>query len=102
AQKPDSSISPPSATPVSSAETEEESTEGASQNALEYLTGEDVQAPGSTDDESNMVQPEGTLTIQDLLNAQGVGDSTGTDPASTSPVEEQQPTEKKPDKDGDG
>ena len=101
-QKPDSNVSPANATPVSSAETEEESTEGASQNALEYLTGEDVQAPGSTDDESNTVQPEGTLTIQDLLNARGVGDSTGTDPASTSPVEEQQPTKDKSEKDGDG
>ena len=102
AQKPDSSISLPGATPVSSTETEEESTAGASQNALEYLTGEDVQAPGSTDDESNTVQPEGTLTIQDLLNAQGVGDSTGTNPASTSPVEEQHPNKKEPEKDGDG
>ena len=101
-QKPASSVSPASATPVSSAETEEESTAGASQNALEYLTGEGVQAPDSTGDESNTVQPEGTLNIQDLLNARGVGDSTGTDPASTSPVEEQLPNEKEPDKDGDG
>jgi len=48
------------------------------------------------------LQTEGTLNIQDLLNARGVGDSTGTDSASTSPVEEQQPNEKEPDKDGDG
>ena len=61
-----------------------------------------LQAPDSTDDESNKAQPEGILTIQNLLNARGVGDSTGTDPASTSPVEEQQPNEKKPDVDGDG
>ncbi len=99
-QKPAPTVTPASATPTSSAEPEEESTAGASQNALEYLTGERAQTPDSTDDESDAVQPEGTLTIQDLLNAQGVGNSTGTLPV-TAPAE-QQPDEDKPDKDGGG
>ena len=50
----------------------------------------------------NLQEIEIELSIQDLLNARGVGDSTSTNPATTSPDDEQQPDENKPDKDGDG
>jgi len=99
-QKPASSAPPVSATPVSSIEPEEESTSGASQNALEYLTGESDQSSGSTNDEPTAGQPEGTLTIQDLLNAQGLGNTTDPDPVAPPPDEQRIHNEIKPDKDG--
>ena len=95
-------VPPASTTPVSPAEAEEESTAGASQNALEYLKSGNVQTTDSTDNEPDSDQSEGTLTIQDLLNARGVGGSTGTAPATTSPEGEQQPDDDTPDKDGGG
>jgi hypothetical protein len=65
-------------------EAETESTSGASQNALEYLMGDNSQAqPGDQ---------EGTLTIEDLMNAQGVYTVTGGG--------EKPPDENDPDKDG--
>ena len=80
---------------------EEESTAGASQNALEYLTGEDPRAEAGED------QPEGTLSIQDLLNAQGIGESTNVAPMTTGSgdegqADEGQADEDKPEKDGGG
>jgi len=66
-----------------------ESTTGASQNALEYLTG----GQESTTQATKKQNMEGTLTIQDLINAQGVRTATGT--GSPAPVDD-------PDKEGDG
>jgi len=65
--------------PPSSDQSESDSTAGASQNALEYLTG----GNGRTDQ-------EGTLTIEDLINAQGVRGATSADlpPNSASDKEE--------------
>ena len=77
------STSPASNSPASSSEPEEESTAGASQNALEYLTGDSIQAGDGIGTEQDTNQPEGTLSLQDLLNAQGVGDTTGTAPETT-------------------
>ena len=94
-EEPASSTPPTSTDPVSPAETEEESTAGASQNALEYLTGESIQTSGSSGNEPDTNQPKDTLTIQDLLNAQGVGDTT-----ISIPDDEKQPDETKADKDG--
>jgi len=81
--------------PVSPTETVEESTAGAAQNALEYLTGENAQAGDDVSEEGETGQTEGTLTIQDLLNAQGVGSDI------TEPVDEKTTDETTPDKDGD-
>jgi len=84
-------------------EPDEESTDGTSQNALDYLTGDgDQSGEGNPNNEPDTTQPAGTLTIQDLLNAQGVGDSTGTNPTSTRPADEQKPDETTPDEDGGG
>ncbi len=99
-QTPASSVPPASTTPLSPAEIEEESTAGASQNALEYLTGEQAQASDGKREETAAGEPEGTLTIQELLNAQGVGASIGTAPAPADPAEQEQADEGKPDKDG--
>ena len=55
------SASPESTAPASPDQPESDSTAGASQNALEYLT----RGNSRTDQ-------EGTLTIEDLMNAQGV------------------------------
>ncbi len=78
------------------AETKEESTAGAAQNALEYLTGESTQPSGDTGSEVDSDQQQGTLTIQDLLNAQGV------DGAPAKPVDVDQTDETTPEKDSDG
>ena len=100
--EPASPISPETSDPALPAEPGEDSTAGAAQNALEYLTGEDEQAGEGTDSEADVAQPAGTLTIEDLLNARGVGDSSGMDPAPADPDGEQPPDENIPDKDGDG
>ncbi len=55
------STAPESTTPASPDQPESDSTAGASQNALEYLTGG-----------NSRTDQEGTLTIEDLMNAQGV------------------------------
>ena len=95
-EKPDSADSPSNTLPASPAETEEESTAGAAQNALEYLTGESAQTGDDLGGGAETDQAEGTLTIQDLLNAQGVGGATA------KPVDEKQTDETKPEKDSDG
>ena len=81
--------------PVSPTETVEESTAGAAQNALEYLTGDNAQSGEEPGNETETGQSEGTLTIKDLMNAQGVGAGT------TKPTDEKQVDETKPDKDGE-
>ena len=68
-----------STTATSTAQLENESTTGASQNALEYLTGGQEQ----TSQDETMPLPgrlQGTLSIQDLINAQGVGNTPDNDP----------------------
>jgi|GEM_PF-1255238 len=102
AEKPASSVSPDNTAPISTLSPEEESTAGASQNALEYLTGKSVQTGDGSTDEPDTGQQEGTLSIQDLLNAQGVGEPTGTAPSSPNPDEEQKPGGNRADKDGGG
>ena len=84
----------------SSAEPGEESTEGATQNALEFLKGESVQPSDDMSNDTDEIQPQGTLTIQDLLNAQGVGDTTGTAPVD--PNDKPLPDGDTPDKDRSG
>jgi hypothetical protein len=73
-----SASSSESIVPPSSDLSESESTVGASQNALEYLTGG-----------NDRTDQEGTLTIEDLMNAQGVRNATGAgsqeDPDTTPP-----------------
>ncbi len=73
-----SASSSESIVPPSSDQSESESTAGASQNALEYLTGG-----------NDRTDQEGTLTIEDLMNAQGVRNATGAgsqeDPDTTPP-----------------
>jgi hypothetical protein len=99
AESSDSSVTtsqPGNSIPDSPNQPEEESTAGASQNALEYLTGEDPRAEARED------QPEGTLSIQDLLNAQGIGESTNVAPMTTGSGDEGQADEDKPEKDGGG
>lgn len=100
-EEPASNISPAGSDPASPAEPDEESTDGASQNALEYLTGEGDQANEGTGTDTGTTESAGTLTIQDLLNARGVGSSKGINPASSGPNDEQQPDENIPGKDGD-
>jgi hypothetical protein len=98
----DPTIPPASSAAATPVEPEEESTAGASQNALEYLTGEDPRAIDSAIGEAREDQPEGTLSIQDLLNAQGIGDSTNMAPVTTGSGGEDQADEDKPEKDGGG
>ncbi len=84
------------------AQSEEESTAGASQNALEYLMEESTQVDDDINNQVDTNQSEGTLTIQELLNARGVNNTAVTLPSS-SVIDEEQPLEEtKPDKDGDG
>ena len=75
--------------------TEEESTEGAAQNALEYVTGESTPSEDSDSNAEEAGQTDGTLTIQDLLNAQGVGGG------ATNTTVEKPKDDTDPDKDGD-
>lgn len=97
-------ITPPAESSAAlSAQPEEESTAGASQNALEYLKGENAGAGQAADGDADAdPPPEGTLNIQDLLNAQGVSGSTGTNPEPPVPDDENPSDETKPDKDGGG
>jgi hypothetical protein len=81
---------------------EEVSTQGTSQTALEYLTGDPVEVSPASDNGQEPVESEGTLSIQDLLNAQGVGTAVGTTPSSNSAAGEPAPDPDKDKKDGDG
>ena len=80
-----------------------ESTVGSTQNALEFLKGESGQTGDATDNATDTSPPPaGTLNIQDLLNAQGVGGATGTDPGTPASGEGKPADETKTDKDGGG
>jgi len=79
---------------------EEISTQGTAQNALEYLTGDTVENAGTGENGQEPIESEGTLSIQDLLNAQGVGAAVGTTPSSNNDTDESDPDKDK--KDGDG
>ncbi len=70
-----------------------ESTAGTSQNALEYLTGKGVQ---------NEDAPGDTLTIEDLVNAQGVSVQIGVGSSDGNKSNEEEPDENTPKKDGGG
>ena len=76
------SKSPTIPPPVSAEESEAQSIEGISQNALEYLTGDDAQSGDTTSVESvtteSTTDPEATLSIKELLNAKGVDNTTET------------------------
>jgi len=72
-------------------EPEQESTMGTTQNALEFLQGEAAETSSP---------PAGTLNIQDLLNAQGVGGVTGKDRPGAASSKEQPPDVIETDKDG--
>ena len=93
-------VTPPAESPPAlSAQPEEESTAGTSQNALEYLKGENT---GAGQDADGGLPPEGTLNIQDLLNAQGVSGSTTTNPEPPVVDDDNPPDDTKADKDGGG
>jgi len=101
-QKTAPNIPPAETSPPPSATPEEESTAGASQNALEYLTGDSAHAGDGSDNEADASPPEGTLNIQDLLNAQGVGSTTGRLPESNEADDKQNSDDNPPEKDSDG
>jgi hypothetical protein len=85
-----SASSSESIVPPSSDQSESESTAGASQNALEYLTGG-----------NDRTDQEGTLTIEDLMNAQGVRNATGAgSPSSSVRDDEENPDRTPPDNGG--
>ena len=73
--------------------TEEPSTAGTSQNALEYLTGKEAQ---------NEADPVDTLTIEDLVNAQGVSAQIGVGTSAGNASDTEEPDEDTPKKDGGG
>lgn len=66
----------PASPSVSPAEPETDIPDGTSQNALEYLTGGNDQQQ-SPDDTQLIEDQPGTLSIEELLNAQGVLEATG-------------------------
>ena len=82
-------------------QTESGSTSGATQNALEYVIGESpAQNNGQRPDPVATGSTSGTLSINDLVNARGVG--TGRSPVPPPPVlkEKIPPVDIPPDKDG--
>jgi len=96
---------PTSPPPVSPEESEEQNVEGVSQNALEYLMGDDAQSEDTTNNESqtndSVTDPETTLSIEELLNAKGVGETTGTNFEQTIDDPERSATQDNPDEDGE-
>jgi len=87
----------------SASEAEEESTAGSTQSALEFLQGESGQTGVVTGGAPDTNPPSaGTLSIQDLLNAQGVGGATGTVPEIPASGEGKPADETNVDKDGGG
>ena len=72
-------------------ETTKESTAGSSQNALEYLTGKGVQNEDTAGD---------TLTIKDLVNAQGVSVQIDVGSSDGNKSNKEEPDENTPKKDG--
>ena len=92
-QKTASVTLPAESAAISPAVPAEESVEGTSQNALEYLTGGSAEGQNGNTDTPVTKQPGDTLSIKDLLNAQGVGNPSGT---ATNP------SDNKPEKDSGG
>jgi len=80
-------------TQIPADETIKESTAGTSQNALEYLTGKGVQ---------NEDTPGDTLSIEDLVNAQGVSVQIGVGSSDGNKSDEEEPDDNTPKKDGGG
>lgn len=77
-----------------------ESTTGTSQNALEYLMGQGSQTGQNIPPDTT--SPAGTLSIEDLLKAQGVLNATGTTGTSASDANEAgNPDGNRPEKDGE-
>ena len=74
-------------------ETSTESTAGTSQNALEYLMGQGVKTEEGSSD---------TLTIEDLVNAQGVSVQIGVASSDGNNGDEEKPDHNTPKKDGGG
>ena len=103
-QTPAQAESPPQAASdtslqVTTPDSAEDSTEGVSQNALEFLmqqNGQDQQTPGNGETQS------GTLTIQDLVNARGTSVDSGVGAEDPGDTDKQEPGEIPPKKDGDG
>jgi len=83
-------------------ESEEDSTAGSAQNALEYLKGENTGTGQAADAETETTPPAGTLNIQDLLHAQGVGGATGNATGTPDPDADKPPDETSSGKDGGG
>jgi len=81
---------------------DEPSTTGASQNALEYLTGEDTQRSTGQTMPTDPIERGDTLTIEDLMNAQGVGGPSPDLPPEKITNDQQDPDGNTPDKDGGG
>jgi len=87
----------------SSSAPEQESTVGSTQNALEFLQGGSGQTGDGAGDAAETVPPPvGTLNIQDLLNAKGVGGATESDPEASASGSDKQVDETKTGKDGGG
>ena len=83
------STAPESIAPPSPDQSESDSTAGASQNALEYLMGD-----------RNQSSQEGTLTVEDLMNAQGVRGATSAGSPSNSADDKEEPDKTPPDDGG--
>jgi hypothetical protein len=100
------SNTPPALTSSGAAnEQDGQSTTGASQNALNYLTGDATQ-PGSGEAESpgsaGSAGQQGTLSIGDLRNAQGVGNTNAAGELLIKKPDEQGSGQTPSEKDGDG
>jgi hypothetical protein len=80
------------ASQTSTNESNTESTEGVSQNALEFLKGEIAQQG-----QQNTVD---TLTIEDLMNAQGISIRLGVGTGTGGTKDEEESEQEKPDRDG--
>lgn len=87
----------------STGEPEVESTVGTTQNALEFLKAESTQTGDVTDGAMETgPPPAGTLNIQDLFNAQGVGIGTATGQENATPDSDKPPDDTNTDKDNGG
>jgi hypothetical protein len=86
----------------SASESEEDSTAGSAQNALDYLKSEGMNTGQATATETEATPPAGTLNIQDLLHAQGVGGSDGHNTGTADPGADKPPDETTTGKDGGG
>ena len=100
---------PPSTNPTApadnpqeaTAEPEDDSPVGVSQNALQYLAGQG-ENDNSDPDQTAPAAVRGTLSINDLLNAQGVGNSPGGNAPNNSAGDAQGADEDKDNRDDEG